>query len=281
MVGRHCGCLLLIYLVSLALVVEADEQPTDQVCELLFEGYIARQVKINTDTIRAAEHIVAERGRGTGFWKIVLAKLKANDPANEIGCVRVLGKMLATDASEREAIRRQKETGEISAHIPHVYLGPEVVAELIERGKKADRFRIDHYTVALARARAPEARDFFTSILNEMKPDPVEEGVKSTVRGPYHMDTTRFHAAVGLAHLGDPLGVEWLIENCEFGQGTVSNAKPLYVPLFAGTDLNACCLAALQELYDKRDLTSKSAWEAWWKTADKERLANHVVHLTD
>ena len=155
----------------------------------------------------AATHLVAERGRETGFWKNVLAELKRNDEHSEIGCVRVLGKMLATDAAARDVIRRRKETGEVSARIAAVCLGPEVVTELLERGRNADRFEIDHYTIALARARMSEARDFFKSILHATKAPIINagqaKGVDSGPTGPYHSESTRFHAAVGLAQLGD------------------------------------------------------------------------------
>src|SRR5262245_15481321 len=118
----------------------ADDRQADRLCELLFAEYLSRPVKVGEDTILAAELIVAERGRETGFWKTVLAELKKGNQSNEVQCVRVLGRMLAADASARTAMQRQKETGETSARVPSVFLGPEVVAELLERGKKADRF---------------------------------------------------------------------------------------------------------------------------------------------
>ncbi len=131
---------------------DAQDQTNDELTRQLFEQYVARRGKINTDSILAATHLVAERGRVNGFWRNILAELQRNDEQSEIGCVRVLGKMLATDALARDALRRQNETGEVSAWVPTVCISPEVVTELLERAQQADRFKIDHYTIALVRS---------------------------------------------------------------------------------------------------------------------------------
>jgi hypothetical protein len=266
----------------------------------LFEQYVAQQGKINTESVMAATHLVAERGRETGFWKNVLAELRRNNQQSEIGCVRVLGKMLATDAAARDVIRRRKETGEVSAWAASVCLGPEVVTDLLEHGRKADRVRIDHYTIALARARVPQARDFFKSILratadqtspSTTQPTPGRDtkapiinpdqarAVDSASARPYHSESTRFHAAVGLAQLGDSEGIDWLIANCEFSQGTVMNAWPKGSP--PGGDLRTCCLEALRHLSGERSRTSKAEWAAWSKSVDKKHMLDHAVVFGD
>jgi hypothetical protein len=167
--------------------------------------------------------------------------------------------------------------------IATVCLGPEVVTDLLERGRKADRFRIDHYTIALARARVPEARDFFKSILHATKapiinPDQAKAADHGST-GPYHSESTRFHAAVGLAQLGDSEGIDWLIANCEFSQGTVTNARPQGSR--PGGDLSACCSEALRHLSGERSRTSKAEWAAWSKSVDKKYLLNHAVGFGD
>jgi hypothetical protein len=254
-----------------------QEPQADQVTQHLFEQYVARQGKINTESVMAATHLVAERGRESGFWKKVVAELQRDNPSSEIGCVRVLGKMLAADAAAGDALRRQKETGEVNAGIPRVFLGPEVVAALVERGGKADRFRSDHYAIALARARAPEARGFFQSILRG-RAEPT--GAPGTAPASWrHLDSTRFHAAVGLAQLGDAEGIEWLIEHCAFSQGDVTNARPQGGP--RGGDLGACCVEALCQLSGERQRTSQAEWAAWWKSADRKRLHDRAVSFSD
>ncbi|MAG92792.1 MAG: hypothetical protein CMJ48_03455 [Planctomycetaceae bacterium] len=253
-------------------IVVAQNQQADDVTRQLFEQYIARQAKISTDSVMAATHLVAERGRASGFWKDVLKELKRNNPNSEIGCVRVLGKMLAIDASARDSIRRHNETGELSAWHAVVRLGPQVVDELIERGGKADRFRTDHYTIALARARTPKARDFFLSILRVPRSS-----------GPFknagvHMDGTKFHAAVGLAQLGDSAGIDWLIANAEH-HGSVLGARPRGTR--PGGGLSACCVEALRQLSGQNGLTSKAEWTEWSKSVDKKLLINRAVVFGD
>jgi hypothetical protein len=268
-------------LTSLSGIADAQERPPDEISKLLFETYLDGPRKINTSTIMAASQIVADRGRTSGFWRQVLAELKSDDEHSEVNCVRILGNMLATDAAARDAIRRQKETGEVTAWIPSVELGPEVVRELIERGKQADRFRMDHYAIALARARVPEAKNFFASILSAETGPPTVVGAQKepaplSVR---HLDGTRFHAAVGLAQLGDPVGIEWLMANCEDPNGFVQHARPYLAD--RGGSIGTCCQAALQRLSNRSDLTTNDEWEAWWKTADKAALANRAVEYVD
>jgi hypothetical protein len=281
MAGRW---IVLIFATAQALlsgIAAAEDRSPDEISQLLFETYLNGPRKINTSTILAASVIVADRGRRSGFWKEVLAELKSNDEHSEVHCVRILGNMLADDAAARDTIRRQKETGEVSASIPSVHLGPQVVAELLARGKNADRHRIEHYTIALARARVPEARDFFTSILDakiQLNPFGAPAGV-DVPTGFRHMDGTRFHAAVGLAHLGEPAGYEWLIANCEDPNGFVQHARPYFAD--RGGSIGTCCQAALQQLSDKRDLTTKADWEAWWRTADRGALVSRAVVFAD
>jgi hypothetical protein len=281
MAGRWIALVLLTLLASIPRTVAAQERAPDELSQLLFDTYLSRLGKNNTSTVMAASQIVADRGRESGFWKNVLAKLKTNDEHSEVACVRILGNMLAADASARDSLKRQKETGEISASIVAVRLGPEVVTELLERGtNKADRFRVDHYTIALARARVPEARDFLTSILVARRGPaaPPVAGLADVPTGFYHLESTRLHAAVGLAQLGDAAGLDWLIANCEDINGHVSHARP-YGASSGG--LGSCCTAALQQLSGESGLTTTSEWEAWAKTADKTVLTSRSVWLLD
>jgi hypothetical protein len=238
---------------------------SDEICQRLFETYIARRGKINTSTVMAASHIVAERGRNTGFWKNVLQELQKNDERSEIGCVRVLGKMLGIDAAARDVIKREKKTRQMSAWEASVRLPPEVVKELVILGRKADRFRVDHYTIALARARVPDAKDFFQMILR----DDTDKR---------YMSSTKFHAAVGLAQLGDSTGFAWLITNSDDPLPTVSNAWPPRVP---NLNLNTCSVAALRQLSGETKLSTKQEWQAWWKTVDKKLLPKSHVTIVD
>jgi hypothetical protein len=266
---------------SIPRIATAQELAPDEISRLLFDAYIARPGKINTSTVMAASQIIADRGRDSGFWKHVLAELQKGDERNEVGCVRILGNMLAADASARDALRRQKESGELLASTPSVRLGKEVVAELLERASKADRFRSDHYAIALARAKVPQAREFFTSILiaRSGPAAPAVAGAESAPVGFYHLESTLFHAAVGLAQLGDAAGIDWLIAHSEDPNGHVSHARPYGAS--RGGSLGSCCTAALQQLSGKSSLTTRAEWEAWAKSADKSLLTGRSVPLED
>lgn len=254
----------------------AQDRGDDHLTRQLFEQYVANRGKINGESVLAATHLVAERGRENGFWKSVLAELKRNDEQSEIGCVRVLGKMLATDAAARVAIRRRNETGEITAWVPMVCLGHEVVTELLNRAYRADRFRIDHYTIALARSRVPETKEFFQSILRVPVPNNPFTAIPAS-QG--HLESTRFHAAVGLSQLGEFEGVDWMIANCEDTTGHVMNAWPKGAT--RGGGLDACCVDVLRQMSDEQARKSKADWAAWRLTADMKSLLNHVVVFGD
>ncbi len=243
----------------------AEETQPDPLCQMLFDTYIAGGGKIDTSTLMAASHIVAERGRQTGFWRVVLRELQRGKEHGEIGCVRVLGKMLAIDAAARDVIREGKKTEQASAWAASVCLGPEVVNELISRSTEADRFRIDHYAIALLRARVPEAAEFFRRILHDDA-------------GEHYLPSARFHAAVGLAQLGEPDGFEWLIKNSENPLPTVSNAWPSRVP---NLNVDTCSVAALRELSGERNLKSKQEWESWWEKVDRKTLPRNHVRIDD
>lgn len=257
------AALLMIF--ALRVSAQTQESKPDQICKLLFEAYIVRRGKINTSTIMAASHIVAEIGRNTGFWRNVLSELQKNNEESEIGCVRVLGKMLSIDAAARNVIRRERETGEIGQWIASVCLGTDVVEELIARGKKADRFRVKHYAIALARARDMKASDFFRMILRDDN-------------GKHYMSTAKFHAAVGLAQVGDSGGFEWLIANSSDPLPTISSAWPSGVH---NLNLDTCCQAALQSLSGEKGLKNRVDWERWWKEVDKKLLPKGYVHIVD
>ena len=253
----------LLALTAAAAAWQGGQEP-DRLCQMLFDEYIVRSGMINSATRTAAAHIVAERGRASGFWRDVLGELRKCDERTEIACVHLLGKMLEIDASARDALRRTQETGEVAQREPSILLGAEVVVELIARGAKADRFRARHYAIALARARVPEARGLLRRLLDD-----------SGERLP---DGDKFHAAVGLAQLGEPAGFEWLIANSDNPTPTVANAWPRLVP---SLNLDVCCLAALRDLSARGDLHTRPEWQAWWQQTDKAMAARGHVALVE
>jgi len=254
----------LVGVVGLVTAQEAQREP-DRICKLLFDTYVARRGKVNTETVMAASHIIAERGRNNGFWRDVLRELQEGNDESEIGCVRILGEMLSVDALARDVIQREKETGEVGQWFASVCLGGEVVDELISRGRKADRFRLEHYVIALAWARVPEAADFFRTILAD------DDGKHYTL-------TAKFHAALGLAQLGQPDGYEWLIAKSSESPGTVAMAWPSGI---SGSNLGTCCGAALQHLAGPEGLTDPADWKKWRGQADKDSLPKGPVDIVE
>jgi hypothetical protein len=251
-----------------ALAVAAPEDrpgEPDRICRMLFDEYVVGRGKINSSTRHAAEHIVAERGRTNGFWREVFRESQAREDTAQIACVRVLGKMLEVDALGRDAQRWEQTGKPLQGGVPSIHLGPEVVKDLIARGEKAGGARGDHYVTALTRARVPEARELFRRLVTE---DPDLRGREST----------RFHAAVGLAQLGDPAGFEWLIANADDSTHTVSGAWPRRVPSY---NLDVCCMAALKELVGQDAPRTPLEWDSWWRQADKSQLAPRRVELVD
>ncbi len=262
--ARRIVCAVLVGLAALTATAAArknGEEP-DRLCQMLFDEYVVSRGKINTSTRMAAAHIVAERGRTNGFWKDVFAALPTGDVKREIACVRVLGKMLEHDAIARDAQRRFERTGEVQQARPSICVGEDVVKELIARGAKAEDGLADHYAIALARARVPEARELFRKMLAG-EPGLVGDG---------------FHAAVGLAQLGDPAGFEWLIARSTDPTHTVSNAWPRRVPSY---NLDVCCAAALQELVGQGAPRTRPEWQAWWNQVDKAKLAPGRVDFVE
>jgi hypothetical protein len=233
----------------------------DLLCQMLFDEYVVGRGKVNGPTRTAATHIVAERGRGCGFWRNVLEELRKDDERTEMGCVRVLGEMLEIDALARDVL----SSGKPGAWRPSIELGSEVVQELIARGGKADRFRVIHFAVALARARVPEANALLRSLLEDDE-------------GKNHMAGAQFHAALGLAQCGDPAGYRWLIDHASDRTDTVSNAKPEHA---ASLSLDVCCIAALQDLSGQSTLNRQEDFEAWWRLTGEAAPPHGLVRLVE
>lgn len=268
---RRLGAWLPVLAVLLGGVASAQRQQAsqarkpDQICHLLFQTYLARPRKVNHSTILAASHIIAERARLNGFWRDVLRELRKSNRGTERRCVRLLGKMLATDGLARHILSSDQRKRVLRQWEPSIRLGPEVVEELLKRAKQRKGGPRGCYVIALARARAPETRAFLESLLS---PGP----------GLSHPTGCGFHAAVGLAQLGCPRGFEWLIAQSDSRKFIHSKAAPAHgLP----RNLGAWCVAALRELSGQSKLTTKAEWQAWWKNADRKALPKRMVRLVD
>lgn len=292
---------VLVLIVVCSRFALAQEPPPDALTRQLFEQY-ALGGKIDSDSRLAAIQLIAARGRYDGFGKHVVTALKSHEPGDgnhrypEINCLKILGKMLEQDSYARMAIEREQETGEIGAIHPVIALGSDVVATLIERGRKADRILVEHYSIALARARVPETREFLKSLLPVIVATPApmpaddlfaprpQRTNRKQVTEPIpvsHMPTTQFHAAIGLALLGETAGTDWLVKNStatEFNQGDVEHT----VPRGQGNrrSISDCCVVALQQLSGQH-LTTKEEWGAWASSVDTKTLMKKRIVLED
>lgn len=256
----------LILILAIAAIIPCTKaagqvaERTDPICENLFREYL-HGGKIFSDEVDAASLLIARRGRRNGFWRVVLAELQKENQLSEKGCVRILGKMLEEDARDRRVTPKQQET---MPRLAYIALGPEVVTELLKRGEKAERYPLNDYVIALARARDVRAKAFFLDILT------------NKARTGY-MSDARFHAALGLAQLGDTAGFEWLIAHSESDMGSINIAYPEGAAPSRG--LGVCCVAALRTLSGSKDLTSRKDWEAWWSQVAKPFVPQSVVQL--
>lgn len=254
------------------------QMAVDPICWQLFKEYFVagRGAKIPTETVYAVSHIIVERGRNSGFDRIILQELRKNDERSEIQCVKLLGQIVAIDAYARTDARRRRETGNDWPPQQRSIGGGlriELVKELLARAQQADRASIGEYVIALTRARVPECQPFLKQILatagrqNRFPPTVSENGRQKGVQpqGPpplRYSAATQFHAAVGLALLADAEGIEWLIANCE-KISHVQRARPVNMSRSGSQTVGACCVAALQQLSGNKKLTQKNEWEAW------------------
>lgn len=247
--------------------VDECKKPTPRqdecLCDILFSRYI-QGGKNTSHTVVAAIELLTRHGRRNGYWRTVLDELRKGNRSSERRCVTVLGKMLAIDAQGRAFLALSDKEQRRVASAPSVALDEEVVLELLKRAQQADRLLLDFYVIALARAHDGRTRGFFTDIV-------------SSRAGVHHDASTRFHAAVGLAQLGDEKGVEWLIDYLD-DTSSVFHAWP---PGFADYNLGTCCSRALLSLTQQTDLFSKAAWRKWWDSARDGFFPKHPLVLIE
>lgn len=224
---------------------EAQRGP-DAICQTLFQEYIVRGGKIPTNDILAATELIVSRGRPTGFWRPVLEGLRKVKGWDEIRYVRILGMMLGDAAFARKNLSRESQMGGVFA------LPEEVVPELISRAEKAsDQYILDAYILAFARARDPRAKELLMRLVKG-----ADEGA--------NWPSVKYHAAVGLAELGDSGGVEWLVAHSDDAVPDVRWGRPENT---TSHQLSSVAIRSLQILSGNAAVTTKAEFEAWWKVA--------------
>lgn len=225
------------------------EPDKDVVCEALLHEYVLNTGKIESRPVNAATELLGVRGRSKDYWRVVLRHFKETDSTGRTAIqssrlLTVLTIMLGYDGQARWLLSRPDDLRN-SAWVPHIILSEEVLDAIIEQASSADRNHLDAHVIAVTVAHDPRARPFLKSIV-EGKDERVDQG-------------TRFHAAVGLAELGDVAGFRWLVESNPMGE-------IWSVPHF-DAPTGSCLESRVRALNDLTGLKKSTIeeWQAWWK----------------
>ena len=167
--------------------------------------------------------------------------------------------MLAIDAAARDAIRRKKRLAKLASR------------ERLSRSAQKwwrNSFLVEKRQTVSARiiTRSPWLAQ--SACRNQLlSQDPADEGAERS------LDSAKFHAALGLAQLGDAAGFHWLIAHSADVQLAVSNALPAQ-----GSNANrdTYYTAALQQLSGNKDLRTKEEWEVWWNRSTRVFPKNRI-----
>jgi hypothetical protein len=249
--------------------------------------------------VRAAIELVAARGNGSAFNQIVLNEFEKTYEDENASTVRrnllqLMAKMLAREGGERwryEHARRTEQVGPSATTVtPNpspendkiVYRESKMLENLIARGRQANRHEIDSFVIAVRQAHHPQGKSFLLEVLQN-SPDPTKGKWPDNVGGSW--EDAKFHAAVGLAELGEHAGVEWLIKQSEpndFGTGSMSisvwNAPHAKA---SGGNLRQSCVYALEDLSGQRATEDAGQWKAWWGTSKKQFVPRAVALRID
>jgi hypothetical protein len=273
-----------------------NEPAADVVTERLFREYVVGRGRIPTASVNAAIELIAARGINPPFIKTVLTEFEKSceggDSARTIrrNLLEMISKMLAAEGSRRWHYEEARHTrsGELSAAIVTpgpspdsdklLYAESEMLSRLIARGRQADRHEIDAFALAVRQAHHPQGKEFLLDVLRN---PPDSRGKWPDNVGGAWLDA-KFHAAVGLAELGEHVGVEWLIEQSrsnDFGVGSMSVSLSC-APHHKATrgNLRESCLHALADLLGQPATDRTAPLVAWW-TANKSRFEPRPVAL--
>ncbi len=259
----------------------------DVVLQTLFDQYVNVKGKLPTAEVQAAIELVAARGaRDRDFMRMVLGELEKrsqtdNDRTIRRNLLAVVSKWLEAGGSLRwqsdqalQARNAERAAGQMPAVMWHA--NSPMLFKVIELGRLADRSDIDVYVLAVRGAHHPQGESFLLDVLGNRQAggDPFEfykhhpappapEKAWSDSMGGSWRDA-KFHAAVGLAELGDSRGIEWLIaavQPNDFGiDGTVYRGTHAKAP---GGSLRENSLYVLADLFGLPPTTTGPDWKAW------------------
>ena len=191
---------------------------------LQLQRYISRTGKIETHRIRTAIEVVAtEGGKLPEVREALLEGLVAShDDRNGLHRRRLILEVVARILSDEGSVRWQREYANRPGAFPQQRALPPAdasmaespfVATILEQGRKATRSDIDYYVRALRNSHHPQCADFLRDVLlnpERNAPSPNAGKWEDNMGGGWRY--AKLDAAIGLAELGRPEGMQWLIE---------------------------------------------------------------------
>jgi hypothetical protein len=238
---------------------------------------LVRGGKISSDSLNAMITLVSSEGAyDWEFISVILSEFdescEPESKSSKRNLLAVLTKILEIHGSSRW---QEPESGPDSipqAVIPDTEslsrLTSEILEHLIDQGVTADRSDIDAFVVALRQAHHADGNEFLRLVLQNPEvnaPAIQKPGLWADNMGGTWRDA-KFHAAVALAELGEPAGVERLIEFARPNDfGLDENLFSLAHTRDASGSRRASSLFALIDLFGLEPDADFAQTEAWWK----------------
>lgn len=264
----------------------AADEDIDPLTKQLFREYVVRNGKISTNRVAAAIELVAARSRGNArFQETVIEEFEKSCQDKDSSTVRrnllkLMRKMLAAEGALRWHYERPQDgepfAAAVSPPIPAdpkvLYADSKMLACILARGRQSDRSDIDSYVLAIRAAHHPQGKQFLLDVLqNPESTDPFDANDPDVNQGKWPDNLggswrdAKFHAAVALAELGEPDGVQWLIAKAkpnDFGlDGSVFRVPHARS---ASGSLRESCRYALADLSGIQPDGDADRWSTWW-----------------
>lgn len=265
----------------------------DPVSKELFENYLVHAFKISSDDVQAAIQLVASRSAGhIEAEDVIMSTLeRADNKTVQRNLIAVITKILAKDGAmrwQRELEARTGETGQAATAFQRRGQSGANAADsdaplrgLLDRvlalGRNADRANIDDFVMALRQSHHPAGKEFLLDVLRNPETGITDGKWSDNIGGTWR--DAKFHAAIALAELGDPAGIQWLIAQTDdrFGHGGEVSRAPHVGP--AMKSLRNCCVHALSELSGQPATLTQSEWQHWWSNNQSEFVPQRRVSL--
>ncbi|MEZ6128739.1 MAG: hypothetical protein R3C59_08655 [Planctomycetaceae bacterium] len=147
----------------------------------------------------------------------------------------------------------------------------EILKNVISRGRQATRFEIGEFVIAVRNASRSEGEHFLLDVLTNPESNTDSKVGRWPDNQGGHWQIARFVAAVGLAELGRPAGVEWLLARANAAHP--EHARDLFFAHRNGQHfyarnkrLGENCLKSLADLAEMNsaDVNDVETLNNWW-----------------